>query len=372
MNCLECICIPFIYIFRCIVAYLPCCFKHGKIKQEPFDIQLQCARSKKGGWFDNYHQNFINTRDTFYTLLGLRMRNRGLKETIQFVQKLSDHMNASGQIPYTFQNGWYELTPLYKKNNIPIIDANIFFIIMAWWAIEMDHHAVKNMFLQAQRAYAWLETYICQHKIYEPVGSSWTYTYKHTGYNVLTNVLMTQAIRSMELISCVLNEKRHQDIFVKKHNKYIANLTPNLYQTPDTLSRMLALYWNILPSNFIESFDQQLCNMAYIPIRTEGPIPCPVSFESKIYGYNDLHLTIVWPFLGFLWVSILCKKSKKHLAEKWWESYIEFHHRSTLYNIYSKETGLPIRRAFLKAKPCHAMTLSLHMAAHQALKGVPV
>ena len=128
MNCLECTCIPIIYLFRCIVANLPCCFKHSKIKKEPFDIQLQCSHSKEGGWFDNYHQNYINTRDTFYTLLGLKMRNKGLKETIKFVEKLSNHMSSEGQVPYAFKNGWYGETPLYKKNNVPIIDANIFFI----------------------------------------------------------------------------------------------------------------------------------------------------------------------------------------------------------------------------------------------------
>ena len=71
---------PFIFLFRCIVA--TGCFKPRITFSEPFDVQLQLNKKRNGGYFTNYYKTRITTRDTFYTLFGLKLRRKGKENMI--------------------------------------------------------------------------------------------------------------------------------------------------------------------------------------------------------------------------------------------------------------------------------------------------
>ena len=362
-----------IFFCRFVVWMTPCCFKHTHRHRHAFDVQLQLTHSKDGGWYSNFYRRNINTRDTFYVLFGLRLRKLGEVNVEKFVRRLAGHMNTKGQVPSGFIPSWYSgENPIYKLNEIDIVDSNAFFLIMVWWMCEKDSEKMdKGMYLYCQRAFRWLESHQCNNTMYEPIGASWETTRHHDGYLLLTNIIVIQAIRSMELIAMIQKDTVLQASCVERHGKFIQKWQPELYRTQEVLPRILAVHWSMVPSNFLLSFNQEL-QATWIPLRTAGQIIDKTTFYSWVRGASDMHTTVVWPFIGFLWISILAKRMKMDIARTWWASYIEFHYPQTLYDMYSKETGLPVRRAFLKASPTHSVTISMYLAANQAICGLPV
>ena len=370
MNCWESICIPIIFMYRCAVHCSPCCFKSRTRIKEPFDVQLQLNTNRKGGYFTNYYASKTCTRETFYTYLSLRLRSRCPKSELKFVQRLAKNMSTDGQVPAQFNSSWYDETPVYMKNNRKVIDANMFFIIMAWHCCEFDQDAVEKLYLTCQRAFEWLKTYSCNDTIYEPVGVSWEDTRKHSGHLLLTNIIMIRTIRCMEMLACTFRDERQERRFKHLYDQALAKWVPEIYKSQETLPRILAVHWNLVPRDFIVSFNQEL-QCPYVPLRTAGPVRDDTTWTSWLYGRDDLHTEIIWPWVGFFWICVLVKHSRRKIAQGWWTSYIEYHQLSTLHDIYAKDTYLPVRRAFLKAMPAHSLTLSMHMAAHQLLHGLP-
>jgi len=57
----------------------------------------------KGGWWQNYHQQRVSTRDNFYIFLTLRFTKGGQQELEKFVQRLARSMSNDGQVPYEFR-----------------------------------------------------------------------------------------------------------------------------------------------------------------------------------------------------------------------------------------------------------------------------
>lgn len=373
MNCLDVCCLPFIYIYRCIIWMCPCMFNIRYSSYEPFDIQLQNNRCREGGWFTDDYKSLVSTRDTFYTLIALRLRNKGGKETFAFVKRLSKTLTADGQVASGFTYHWLSNQPIYVDNNSHqmSVDANIMFIIMVWWSVEHHHEQLHKYYLHCQRAMHWLDTFTHNHILHEPVGASWEYTRKHDGKLLLTNVLMTQAIRSLELIACTMKDKRLEEMYRDRHRHYVSKWQNEVYKTQETLPRILAVYWNMVPKIFMSSFNQEI-HTPHVPLRTSGPIKAASMMRDRVYGRGDLHQTVVWPWVGFLWVAILASRGEKVMARRWWTAYIEMHHAKTLYDIYDRDSGLPIRRAFLKAMPAHSLTIAMQMAANQLLTGLPV
>jgi len=374
MYCFECICTLPIFFLRFFVWMTPCCFKHKHRHKHAVDVQLQLTLSKLGGWYSSYYRDSIHTRDTFYVLLGLRLRRKGQKELEKFLQRLADNMSNEGQVPARFTYSWWRgeqthYTSLIKQ--VPIIDSNIFFLVMVWWLHEKNPRMIKGLYLHCQRAYNWLETYLYDDIIHEPNDASWETTLKHKGYTLLTNILAIQAIRSMELIAMVQKDTLLQEACVERHGKFVTKWQPELYRTQEVLPRILAIHWSIITGNFLLSFNQEL-QSTWVPLRTSGPVVDEVTSYAWKRGRSDMHTTVVWPFVGFLWIAILTKRMKTGLAKKWWDSYIDFHHPQTLYDMYSKETGMPIHRAFLTAVPTHSVTISMYMAASQAISGLPI
>ena len=371
MSCWDSICVPFIFAFRCIVKLSPCCFKSRLQIKEPFDVQLQLNANRKGGYATDYYATHTCTRETFYTYLGLSMRNRAPKSQFKFVQRLAKCMSATGQVPAQFYSSWYKEMPIYSRDDRSVIDANMFFIIMAWQCCEHDQDAVEKLYLTCQRAFEWLQTYVCTHTIYEPVGVSWEYTRKHAGHLLLSNVIMIRTIRCMEMLACTFRDERQERRFKKRYDEALAKWVPEIYKSQETLPRILAVHWNLVPRDFIVSFNQEL-QCPYVPLRTAGPAKDVATWNAWVYGRSDLHTEVIWPWIGFFWICVLVQHSRRKIAQGWWTAYMEYHQLPTLHDIYSKETRLPIRRAFLKAMPSHSLTLSMHMAAHQLLHGTPV
>jgi|TARA_B110000967_G_C18850939_1_gene544580 hypothetical protein len=273
-------------------------------------------------------------------------------------------MNRNGQVPARFHAHWWKgEVPHYRSiiKKEPVVDSNMYFIILLWILHEHRPGATKELYLTAQRAFKWLEKHVAADTFYEPVGSSWETTREHNGQLILTNVLMTQAIHSMELIALVNQDNRTKDKCIKLHKRFVQKWQPELYRTQEVLPRILAVYWNIVPSTFIMSFNQEITTI-FVPLRTDGPIQYKKTFRSWIRGRDDMHSDIIWPFVGFLWIMVLAKRMRRELAQHWWSSYMEFDAPRTLHNIYS-ETGKPIRRAFLRSEAAHAATISLFFAA---------
>ena len=367
---MNCICIPFVLCFRCIVYCMPCCFKVKKHNNDPFDVQLQQNYNRRGGYFSNYFQVSTETRNTFYVDLGFQLRHKGGKERLKFVQRLARYMTSEGQVPAEFKYTWNGDEPVYECNKVPIVDANMFFILMGWKCFEQFPNETQQLYLHFQRAYQWLSKYICNNTFHEPIGASWEYTRNHSGHVLLTNVLWIQTVRSMELLACVLKDTRQENLFRNKHAAIKAKWVPNIYKTQETLPRILAIIWNHVPDDFVESFNQEL-QTDHVPLRTAGPEKFKATWNASIRGEADLHRTIVWPWIGFLWMIILVRKHKRTLAQVWWTKYMQYHHTPTLYSIYDKDTE-PIRRAYVKAMPADSITLSMHLTARQYLHGTPV
>ena len=283
MNCSECIRIPFVFIFRCMVHYMHCCFRHTVDMKVDLSDQLRQNNCRRGGFFTNYYHTEVTTRDTFYTLLGLMFSRKGTEKALKFFHRLSRDMSADGQIPYAYRSSWSGNVPIYMNGNVPVIDANMYYIIIAWRCYESFQRRLNTITCTCQRAYRWLETFVFKDTMNEPLGASWEDTIKHDGPVLLTNVLHIQTIRCMELLACVLKDSRQQDIFVTKHKKALAKWVPEIYKTQETLPRILSIYWNMVPADFVQSFDQEL-QCPFMPLRTAGPIVKP----------NDMVLVAIW------------------------------------------------------------------------------
>lgn len=372
MCAFDICCLPCILCIRFLTWILPCLFNTRISRQDAFDVQLQCNRCPEGGWYTDYYATRVCTRETFYTLLALRMRRKGIRHVKRYVERLAESMTADGQVPSGFVYSWISNTPTYTnfQTNQLAVDANIFFIIMVWWCHEKYPNAVPQLYLHCQRAMHWLETLIHDRTVYEPIGASWEYTREHDGVLLLTNTLMVQAIRSMELIACVMKDERVQKQYEIEHGHWTSKWQVEIYKTQETLPRILALHWNMVPRNFIQSFNQGI-QQPHVPTRTAGPITPNIMLRERLYGRGDLHTKVVWPWIGFFWISLLTSRNYTDEAQGWWTAYIEMHHSNTLYDIYDVTSGLPVRRAFLKAMPAHSLTLAMQLTASQLLTGTP-
>jgi hypothetical protein len=139
---------------------------------------------------------------------------------------------------------------------------------------------------------------------------------------------------------------------------------PEIYKTQETLPRILAVRWNMVQDNFIQSFNAQISNI-YVPLVLDGPLVPKSTWVSHIKGADDQFISIIWPWVGFLWILTLAQKSKSDAVRAWRTAYMGYGHSETLYDMYSPNTFKPVRRAFLKANAMHALTIALQQVADE-------
>ena len=358
--------IPFVFLYRGTVSCLPSLFVREETVVSPFEVQLQDNRCRRGGWYTSKHSRVVETRETFYTIMALKFCNQDVVHIEKFVQRLADNMTADGQVPWKFTETWSgAAVPHYKYRTSPVVDANAQFLILLEWLYDTRSKTVQRLYLHARRAFQWLEQFMKDDMFYEPPESSWATSREHTGYVLASNVLVCQSIRSMELICMIQKDKTQQKLMELTHTRFVTKMQNNLYTTREVMPRILAVYWNMVPVRFWKSFNQEL--QYPLPLLTEGPQPCPTTWESWMYGTNDEHTTLVYPWLGFWWTAILFNKQQTTLAKQWWHRYQDFHTNSTLYNLYTPDNLVPVRRAFIKGSVAHSLTLAMHMAGAAAM-----
>ena len=376
MGCCNICLIPFIFLYRCIVWACFCCFYHSQLFYSSLSEQLESRRSIRGGWYENVQRDFINTRDTFYILLA--QYSLDVEETyeheLKFIRRLDASMTQKGQIPWGFYTHWFNgEVPIFENDGVTVVDANALFIIMIcrYYTFEnrdVSTHPHRNMhalWLSAQRAWEWLNKYIEEDVFLEPIGASWAYSSVHDGNVLLTNVYITQAARSMEILAIYNRDTFQQNKYRKIHQSFMARLVPEIYRTQETLPCILAVYWNMVPNTFIISFNAQITD-AFVPTRLPGPISVRSTWSSGIKGRADQFTSVIWPWIGLFWIVVLARKNKKNEVRAWWTSYLEYHNPPTLYDMYSSKTYKPLKRAFLRAEPMHALTLAMQIAASEA------
>lgn len=365
----DCLRVPFILFYRFIIWFCFCFFKTTNPTYVNIERQFEFLLDRKGGWWQHYYQQRISVRDNFYIFLALRFQNGGQEELEQFVNRLTTSMTNDGQIPYEIVPSWYQ-GPVARYNSkichTPVIDANLQYIIMVFWLHEHTPKAAEKLYLHCQRAWQWLDVHIVNDTLHEEIDASWETSRKHNGVLLLSNILMIKAIRCMELLCMYANDKQKQRKFEKMHEKCVTKWLPEIYKTQEVLPRILAVQFGIAPRSFIQSFNQSIHHV-WIPCRLNGPIKQETTTHSWVYGYQDQHDSIVWPWIGMLWILVLNSKGFNELANAWWISYIEFHHPETIYDMYSPKTKLPLRRAFLKAQPCHTLSLAMQIIVHKHL-----
>mgnify|MGYP006096238709 CR=1 FL=1 len=357
--------LPFVLAYRGLVSCLPNSF--ATVRGIPFDVQLSSNRHKRGGWYTDGGKHGVLTRETFYTLMAFNFCKRDLEYVVEYVTYLSSHMSADGQIPWKFTESWSgSVVPHYTCNNSPVVDANAQFIIMVSWLHENSPQLVQKLYLNARRAHEWLQTFMKEYMFLEPPNSSWETTRQYDdGYVLTTNVLACHSIRAMELICMVVREHTQQKNMLQLHTRVKSKLQEKLFTTQEVLPRILGVYWNILPPNFWRSFNQEL--KYPIPLLTSGPLVYPTTWDSWMYGCSDQHTTLIYPWIGFLWITLLTKRYQYEIAATWWELYSEFQSESTIYDMYSPETMTPVCRAFVKSQPSHSLSLAMYQAAAQGL-----
>ena len=363
----ECVRVPFVLFYRFVIWSCLCLFNARNPAVVNIDRQFEFLIDIKGGWWQNYYQQRISVRDNFYIFLALRFKNGGHQELEKFVDRLTNLMTNDGQIPYEILPSWYHgHTAVYNsiRCNTPVIDANLQYIIMVCWLYEHNPKKAMTLYLHCQRAWQWLDVNIINDTFHEEIDASWETSRKHNGMLLLTNILMIKTIRCMELLSMHSNDERKRRKFVKMYEKCVAKWLPEVYKTQEVLPRILAVQFGISPRSFIQSFNQSI-HYVWIPCRLEGPIKQETTTHSWIYGYEDKHDTVVWPWIGMLWILVLKSKGFDELANSWWISYIEFHRPETIFDMYSADTKLPLRRAFLKAQPCHTLSLAMQIIVHK-------
>jgi hypothetical protein len=342
------------------------CFKQRDKTIVDYEARFKELQKYNGGWFRDNRCSNVTVRDTFYIFIIQKMQNKlDQKKLGRFVNKLAHHMSNNGHVPWSFQENWVgDETPVYKNNHVPVIDANMQFIIMAHWVYEKDDHGSNSLYLYVQRAWQWLDISIANDTLHEKIGASWETSRKHNGILLLSNVLMIRTLRVMELIHMYEKNERQKKLFVKMHERAVSTWTPEIYKTQETLPRILAVHFNIVPRTFIKSFNQEIQSV-WIPCRVEGPIKHTPTTTAWLRGYADQHDTIIWPWIGFMWIIILYDKNMHDIAASWWTSYMEFHKPNNLYDIYDQETGKPVRRAFLKGHASHTLTIAAWLVAKE-------
>lgn len=359
-------CFPFILCYRCIVCFFPQCFKQRETAIDDFDACLAELQKYSGGWFRDNRCRYVSVRDTFYIYL-IQSNRCTTNKLEQFLHKLVRNMSNNGHVPWCFKEHWLgDERALYNNERVPVVDANMQFIIMAQWLYEIDSKQAHFLYLYVQRAWQWLAISIANDTLYEKVGASWETSRQHNGVLLLSNVLMIQTLRSMELIHMYEKNIRQQQLFVKMHERAVSTWTPEIYKTQETLPRILAVHFNIVPRTFIKSFNQEIQSV-WIPCRVEGPIKNTATTTAWVRGYADQHDTVIWPWIGFLWILVLHKNDMRDIAASWWTSYMEFHKPDNLYDIYDQETGKPVRRAFLQGHTSHALTIATWLAVRDKI-----
>jgi hypothetical protein len=364
-----CLQVPCVLFYRLIVWTFSCIFKTSNPAIVNMDRQFEFLLDRKGGWWQHYYQQRISVRDNFYIFLALRFKKGGHQELEQFLDRLTNLMTNEGQIPYEIIPSWYNgPVALYnsKRCDTPVVDANLQYIIMVHWLHKHNPKKASKLYLYCQRAWQWLDVNIVNDTLHEEIDASWETSRKHNGVLLLTNILMIKTIRCMELLSMYANDERKQRKFVKMHEQCVAKWLPEIYKTQEVLPRILAVHFGIAPRSFIQSFNESI-HSVWIPCRLNGPIQQQTTLHSRIYGYNDQHDSVVWPWIGMLWILVLNSKGFKELANAWWVSYIEFHRPETIYDMYSQETKLPLRRAFLKGQPCHTLSIAMQIIVQKQL-----
>ena len=107
----------------------------------------------------------------------------------------------------------------------------------------------------------------------------------------------------MELLACVL-KYRQQDIFCA-HKQVLLKWVPEIYKTQETLPRILSIYWNMVPTDFIQSFDQEL-QCSIIPLRTAGPMIDKTTWSAWLFAARFTHnscLAMGWLFVYMCFMS---------------------------------------------------------------------
>lgn len=359
-------CFPFILCYRCIVWFFLRCFAHQHVNIVDYEARLTELQKYSGGWLRDNRCLHVSVRDTFYIYMIQRMQHKAItKKLTLFLKKLTHNMSNNGHVPWGFTEHWLgDEIPLYTNENAPVVDANMQFIIMAHWLYEIDSNQAHFLYLYVQRAWQWLDISIANDTLHEKIGASWETSRQHNGILLLSNVLMIKTLRAMELIHMYeKNERKHQ-LFVKMFDRAVSTWMPDIYKTQETLPRILAVHFNIVPRSFIKSFNQEI-QSAWIPCRVEGPVKHTATTKAWLRGYTDQHNTLIWPWVGFLWILVLHKNQMPDIAASWWTSYMEFHNPDNLYDIYDQETGKPVRRAFLKGHASHALTIAAWLAARE-------
>jgi len=357
--------VPFILLYRSVYACTPQLLSKPDHSVCPFSTQLKMNECKRGGWYTNNEHRTVLTRETFFTIMALKFCKEDVPHIEKYIERLSKHMTSDGQVPWKFTETWMgEEVPHYTNNNKEVVDANAQFLILLECLYDTRSKTLKRLYLHARRAFQWLEKFMKNYEFYEDYGCSWGNTIKHSGYVLLTNVLVCKSIHSMEIICMSQGDNIQHKLMIKTHGKFKESLQKKLYTSQEVLPRMLAIHWNILPqSTFCDSFNQEL--KYPIPLLTPGPVLPSTTWDSWLYGVDDIHTSLLYPWIGLLWINILFKMYKTELAKNWWEKYSSYDSDSTLYDIYSPMNMIPIERAFLKSHSCHSLTLSMFIAAKQ-------
>lgn len=358
------LCVPAILLYRCIVAICCFCFKQRDYDVPSFPKCLDNLKHPSGGWHRDNRRHTVSVRDSFYIFLIDKMENNiDSRHLARFLDKLKNSMTNDGQVAWSFVQNWFlDETPVYKNHDTHVIDANMYFIIMTWWLYDGNPDKAHSLYLYCQRAWQWLDIHIANDTVFESIGASWEDSRKHKGTLLLSNVQMIHTIRSMELIHIIEKDARKSEQFKQRHERAMSTWVPEIYKTQETLPRILAVYFNIVPKTFIKSFNQEI-HSAWIPCRVRGPIENTCTTEAWVYGYADKHDSLVWPWIGFLWILVLNKHNERDIAKAWWTSYMDFHEPHNLYDIYNPDTNRPVRRAFLKGHAEHALTIAAWISA---------
>jgi hypothetical protein len=350
---------PLILLARGFYRVLPTIslFKQTK----PFKQQL-VSNKIFGGYFTGSNHKIISTRENFYTCLGLQFLNQNV--SVEYVELLAKHMNAINQIPaYFTENMWGKLIPHYKQNGYEIVSSNAIFLILLEWLSESHNQTSQALFLTAQRAMQYIEQFIKDDVFFEPDFGCWENTRKPTNMSGLTSsVLVCRAIRSLEMLAMKSGNKTIQKKCVEKHTRFLKKLRVLLFQTQETLPRMLAVYFNMMPSSFWRSFDQEF-KFDLIPLLTPGPIEYQSTWESWIYGMDDQHTTLIYPWITYFWIGILGSKGKTGMAKEYFDELWDLHSEPTIFSVYETKTLQPVSRAFLKSDPAHSTTLAMYLFA---------
>lgn len=360
------ICAPAVLLYRCIVAVCSQCFKQRDAKVYDFHKTLSGLKHESGGWHRDKRYDSVPVRDSFYIFLMQKMDNDiDEKHLTAFLDKMTRAMTNDGQVPFGFEQNWFsDETPVYTYDNAHVVDANMFFIIMTWWLQDLNPDKAHTLYLYCLRAWQWLDIHVANDALHESVGASWEHSRQHNGTLLLSNVQYIHTIRCMELLHIVERDERKAKRFKQQHERAMSTWVPEIYKTQETLPRILAVYFNIVPKTFIKSFNQEI-QSAWIPCRVTGPVAVQPTYRAWVYGYADKHDTLVWPWVGFLWMLVLYERREHDLCKAWWTSYMDFHEPDNLYDVYNPKTGLPVRRAFLKGHAQHALTIAAWTAAKQ-------